>query len=55
MDDYVNMTVGDFQRWYDHLNPRTENSKVSNLNFIFNFLSKNSYQSLNNRKSTCYR
>ncbi|XP_043794801.1 neprilysin-4-like [Apis laboriosa] len=36
VDDYVNMTVGDFQRWYDHLNSRTENSKVNWTDKIIN-------------------
>ncbi|XP_076750419.1 membrane metallo-endopeptidase-like 1 [Xylocopa sonorina] len=29
LDDYVNMTVGGFQRWYDSLGPRTKNAKVN--------------------------
>ncbi|KAK9309000.1 hypothetical protein QLX08_001192 [Tetragonisca angustula] len=29
VDDYANMTVREFQRWYDSMKPRTENARIN--------------------------
>lgn len=36
VNDYVNMTVADFQKWYDNLKPRTQKSMV-NILFLMVF------------------
>ncbi|KAF3429024.1 hypothetical protein E2986_02358 [Frieseomelitta varia] len=40
VDDYVNMTVRGFQRWYDSLKPRTENARVSVILLVINWVDK---------------
>lgn len=36
VNDYVNMTVAGFQKWYDNLKPRTQKSMV-NILFLMVF------------------